>query len=137
MEQDRLNLLFRKRRITETELDYEAAKLDEQIRHAKQALKMLVPNRPTLSADRLAEIVAPFQEWDTLSRDERHSLLRAVCPTFVIAATGNGGIGAGAKTDIVVKGFWLAVKPGTEWVNSEGHLRKALSSSSPQCLRLG
>jgi DNA invertase Pin-like site-specific DNA recombinase len=111
-EQDRLNILFRKGRIDENELDRESARLDAALQSARKHLSRLVPSIPQISPEMLAEVIAPFDRWDLLRTDDRRALLKAVCPLFDVRSTGIGGRGGAARTMVQVAGFWLQLGAG-------------------------
>lgn len=132
-EQKRLTVLFRKGRISEQELDLEDGKLGSALEAARKALAACTPYVPKISPERLVEIVAPFRTWDTLTVTRRRALLSAVCPVITVAGRGNGGIGAGARTQVTIEACRLALTPSgapeavkravnigdSEWRNSE------------------
>jgi DNA invertase Pin-like site-specific DNA recombinase len=132
------------------EQEYESAKtaINADAQAARDELAKLTPFVPKLSLARLVQIAQPFQAWGTLSPAERRTLLLAAVPVFKVAGVGNGGRGAGAHTDVQVRGFYLmltgeetqqpedgggaARKRGTRTVpsnlhlvNDVGHLQKA------------
>ena len=108
----RLKVLFIKGDLDEVEYETAKSQIATQIAAAQQTLAALKPVIPRVSKELLAELVAPFSEWDILKREDRRILLAAVAPVFKVAGYGNGGHGAGAKTEIVIKGVYLNLTRG-------------------------
>ncbi len=136
-EQGRLNTLFRKGRISEDELDRESVTLEATIAAAKKHLNDIIPTVPKISKERLAEILFPLTAWETLTTIKRRGLLTAISPIFKVTGQGNRGVGAGARTKIVVNGSYLMLADRSESVNSESRTPTALNSSSPSLTPTG
>jgi DNA invertase Pin-like site-specific DNA recombinase len=134
----RLNVLFRKGRIDEDELDREAARLDAALKAARRNLNTLSPQVPQISPEALVHVIAPFDRWDLLNKDDRRALLMAVCPLFDVRAVSDGGRGASANTQATVIGFYLRLSAGDDapGANDNGRGGSANGRAIPQPVQL-
>jgi DNA invertase Pin-like site-specific DNA recombinase len=88
--------------------EYQAAKnaMGEQIDAARAALKKVKPDVPQIEPGVFTGMVTAFADFAHLERDQQRAILHTFMPVFAISAKAHGR-GAGAKTDIQVKGFYL------------------------------
>lgn len=93
--------------IDKPEYNERKARIEAEQTACQKALAECSPRMPEVSIETLAAICDPFNDWDGYSAEEKRGILMAACPVFKVSGLGNGGRGAGAKTEIVVHGFFL------------------------------
>jgi DNA invertase Pin-like site-specific DNA recombinase len=116
----RLKVLYVKGDLDEREYETVKASIGAQIAAAQKLLTEIKPDVPHVSRKALAELVSPFCEWQTLSQQDRRSLLVSVAPVFRVGGYGNGRTGRAAQTQVVVKGFYLNIAGLPEATVSKG-----------------
>ncbi len=107
----RLKVLYLKGDLDEREYETAKSSVATQIAATQKLLKDLSPEVLQISKKGLAELLSPFCEWDMLRQEDRRALLVAIVPVFKVGGYGNGRTGRAARTEILVKGFYLKL-PG-------------------------